>query len=165
MQRWVAREAWPAAYMPPCMLYSIFNPTAHLPPAPPGRSHLDQSLFTRFIRLGTPYIELNAQVGCGRCGSCTMRCPLSDSGASLCTAAGTLQLCAAMPGITTPNTSPACSLVLHCSATPPQGRARPTLAKLYNWRYRALGDLPNVQEQPAFRAANPGEGCCQGGAG
>jgi superfamily I DNA and/or RNA helicase len=26
-------------------------------------SHLDQSLFTRFIRLGTPYIELNAQVG------------------------------------------------------------------------------------------------------
>ena len=25
-------------------------------------SHLDQSLFTRFIRLGTPYIELNAQV-------------------------------------------------------------------------------------------------------
>ena len=26
-------------------------------------SHLDQSLFTRFIRLGTPYIQLNAQVG------------------------------------------------------------------------------------------------------
>lgn len=25
-------------------------------------SQLDQSLFTRFIRLGTPYIELNAQV-------------------------------------------------------------------------------------------------------
>lgn len=25
-------------------------------------SHLDQSLFTRFIRLGTPYVELNAQV-------------------------------------------------------------------------------------------------------
>ena len=25
-------------------------------------SHLDQSLFTRFIRLGTPYIQLNAQV-------------------------------------------------------------------------------------------------------
>ena len=27
-------------------------------------SHLDQSLFTRFIRLGTPYIQLNAQVRC-----------------------------------------------------------------------------------------------------
>ena len=27
-------------------------------------SHLDQSLFTRFVRLGTPYLELNAQV-CG----------------------------------------------------------------------------------------------------
>ena len=26
-------------------------------------SHLDQPLFTRFIRLGTPYVELNAQVG------------------------------------------------------------------------------------------------------
>lgn len=25
-------------------------------------SHLDQSLFTRFIRLGTPYIQLNSQV-------------------------------------------------------------------------------------------------------
>lgn len=25
-------------------------------------SHLDQSLFTRFVRLGTPYIQLNAQV-------------------------------------------------------------------------------------------------------
>lgn len=25
-------------------------------------SHLDQPLFTRFIRLGTPYVELNAQV-------------------------------------------------------------------------------------------------------
>ncbi|KAL4443940.1 hypothetical protein ABPG75_011677 [Micractinium tetrahymenae] len=60
-------------------------------------SHLDQSLFTRFIRLGTPYIELNAQ-----------------------------------------------------------GRARPSLAKLYNWRYRALGDLPAVSSEPAFRAANPG---------
>lgn len=25
-------------------------------------SHLDQSLFTRFVRLGTPYVQLNAQV-------------------------------------------------------------------------------------------------------
>ncbi|GIL75166.1 hypothetical protein Vretimale_7780 [Volvox reticuliferus] len=60
-------------------------------------SHLDQSLFTRFIRLGTPYVQLNAQ-----------------------------------------------------------GRARPSLARLYNWRYKALGDLPAVQQGPAFRAANPG---------
>ncbi|GLI62109.1 hypothetical protein VaNZ11_004692 [Volvox africanus] len=60
-------------------------------------SHLDQSLFTRFIRLGTPYVQLNAQ-----------------------------------------------------------GRARPSLAQLYNWRYKALGDLPAVQQGPAFRAANPG---------
>ncbi len=37
-----------------------------------------------------------------------------------------------------------------------QGRARPSLAKLYNWRYRALGDLPAVSTEPAFRAANPG---------
>lgn len=60
-------------------------------------SNLDQSLFTRFIRMGTPYIELNAQ-----------------------------------------------------------GRARPELAALYNWRYRDLGDLPHVAALPAFRAANPG---------
>jgi hypothetical protein len=40
-------------------------------------NHMDQSLFTRFVRLGFPYIELNAQ-----------------------------------------------------------GRARPSIAKLYNWRYR-----------------------------
>ncbi len=25
-------------------------------------SHLDQSLFTRFVRLGTPFVQLNAQV-------------------------------------------------------------------------------------------------------
>lgn len=25
-----------------------------------------------------------------------------------------------------------------------QGRARPAIAALYNWRYRALGDLPHV---------------------
>lgn len=48
-------------------------------------SHLDQSLFARFVRLGTPYVELNAQ-----------------------------------------------------------GRARPSIAKLYNWRYGGLQDLPNV---------------------
>jgi hypothetical protein len=50
-------------------------------------SRLDQSLFARFVRLGTPYVELDAQ-----------------------------------------------------------GRARPSIAALYNWRYRALGDLPRVRE-------------------
>lgn len=60
-------------------------------------SHMDQSLFTRFVRLGIPYIELNAQ-----------------------------------------------------------GRARPSLARLYNWRYRDLGDLPNVKENAIFHRANAG---------
>ncbi|XP_042485253.1 RNA helicase aquarius, partial [Macadamia integrifolia] len=60
-------------------------------------SHMDQSLFTRFVRLGIPYIELNAQ-----------------------------------------------------------GRARPSIAKLYNWRYRDLGDLPYVWEQAIFHKANVG---------
>ncbi|KAH9709891.1 P-loop containing nucleoside triphosphate hydrolases superfamily protein [Citrus sinensis] len=60
-------------------------------------SHMDQSLFTRFVRLGIPYIELNAQ-----------------------------------------------------------GRARPSIAQLYNWRYRDLGDLPFVKEEPLFHRANAG---------
>ncbi|KAL1559561.1 RNA helicase aquarius [Salvia divinorum] len=60
-------------------------------------SHMDQSLFTRFVRLGIPYIELNAQ-----------------------------------------------------------GRARPSLARLYNWRYKDLGDLPYVRENHIFRRANAG---------
>ncbi|OIW01887.1 hypothetical protein TanjilG_31069 [Lupinus angustifolius] len=60
-------------------------------------SHMDQSLFTRFVRLGIPYIELNAQ-----------------------------------------------------------GRARPSIAKLYNWRYRDLGDLPYVKEAAVFHKANAG---------
>mmetsp|Transcript_15961 Transcript_15961/g.37841 ORF Transcript_15961/g.37841 Transcript_15961/m.37841 type:complete len:1392 (+) Transcript_15961:941-5116(+) len=60
-------------------------------------SHLDQSLFTRFVRLNTPYTELNAQ-----------------------------------------------------------GRARPSLANLYNWRYRDLGNLPNVCNIDVFKRANPG---------
>ena len=37
-----------------------------------------------------------------------------------------------------------------------QGRARPPLAKLYNWRYRDLGDLPSVTSHPQFLTANPG---------
>ncbi|KAK9733643.1 hypothetical protein RND81_04G081100 [Saponaria officinalis] len=60
-------------------------------------SHMDQSLFTRFVRLGIPYIELNAQ-----------------------------------------------------------GRARPSIAKLYNWRYRELGDLPYVKQGAIFQKANAG---------
>ncbi|XP_059651946.1 uncharacterized protein LOC132299398 [Cornus florida] len=60
-------------------------------------SHMDQSLFTRFVRLGIPYIELNAQ-----------------------------------------------------------GRARPSIARLYNWRYRGLGDLPYVKEGSIFHRANAG---------
>ncbi|MCO5611849.1 hypothetical protein L7F22_066108 [Adiantum nelumboides] len=60
-------------------------------------SHMDQSLFTRFVRLGVPYVELNAQ-----------------------------------------------------------GRARPTIAKLYNWRYRDLGDLPYMKEDERFHLANAG---------
>ncbi|ESW25025.1 hypothetical protein PHAVU_003G001700 [Phaseolus vulgaris] len=60
-------------------------------------SHMDQSLFTRFVRLGIPYIELNAQ-----------------------------------------------------------GRARPNIAKLYNWRYRELGDLASVKEEVIFNRANAG---------
>lgn len=60
-------------------------------------SHMDQSLFTRFVRLGVPYVELNAQ-----------------------------------------------------------GRARPSIAKLYNWRYRDLGDLLYVKEDERFHLANAG---------
>ena len=37
-----------------------------------------------------------------------------------------------------------------------QGRARPSLAKLYNWRYEDLGDLPYVKTAPDFLRANPG---------
>ncbi|KAJ1923298.1 hypothetical protein IWQ60_005960 [Tieghemiomyces parasiticus] len=40
-----------------------------------------------------------------------------------------------------------------------QGRARPPLAALYAWRYRALGHLPNVMPEggnPSYGLANPG---------
>ena len=30
------------------------------------------------------------------------------------------------------------------------------MAKLYNWRYQDLGDLPSVTQQERFRKANPG---------
>ena len=39
-------------------------------------SHLDQSLFTRFIRLGTPYIQLNAQVAMSPCVCACLGQPL-----------------------------------------------------------------------------------------
>ena len=54
-------------------------------------SHMDQSLFTRFIRLGMPYVQLNAQ-----------------------------------------------------------GRMRSSLAQLWNWKYQNLGNLPSVQQNPAY---------------
>jgi len=58
--------------------------------------HLDQSLFTRFVRLGVPTVDLDFQ-----------------------------------------------------------GRARPSIAELYNWRYKKLGNLPAVMTSE-FQTANPG---------
>lgn len=37
-----------------------------------------------------------------------------------------------------------------------QGRARPSLASLYSWRYKALGDLPAVTSVAEFKRANAG---------
>ncbi|KAF2785958.1 P-loop containing nucleoside triphosphate hydrolase protein [Melanomma pulvis-pyrius CBS 109.77] len=37
-----------------------------------------------------------------------------------------------------------------------QGRARPSIAELYKWRYSNLGNLPSVSTQPEFVTANPG---------
>ena len=37
-----------------------------------------------------------------------------------------------------------------------QGRARPSLADLYRWRYKKLGDLPIVESAPEFLSANAG---------
>ncbi|KAH3763383.1 intron-binding protein aquarius [Pelomyxa schiedti] len=59
--------------------------------------HLDQSLFTRFVRLGVRYHELDAQ-----------------------------------------------------------GRSRPEIAALYNWKYRNLGNLPFVLNNEEYRFANAG---------
>ena len=32
----------------------------------------------------------------------------------------------------------------------------PSLCKLYNWRYKQLGNLPHVQQLPQFQVPNPG---------
>ena len=37
-----------------------------------------------------------------------------------------------------------------------QGRARPSIAELYKWRYHKLGDLPNVLSGAEFKHANAG---------
>jgi len=37
-----------------------------------------------------------------------------------------------------------------------QGRARPTICELYNWRYEKLGNLPHTSTWPEFRFANAG---------
>lgn len=37
-----------------------------------------------------------------------------------------------------------------------QGRSRPSLARLFNWRYQGLRDLPQVVEQDEFQKANAG---------
>lgn len=59
--------------------------------------HLDQSLFTRFIRLGVPHLQLDSQ-----------------------------------------------------------GRTRPSIAELYNWRYPSLGNLPRVLNSPEYHMHNAG---------
>ncbi|XP_064457354.1 RNA helicase aquarius-like [Ornithodoros turicata] len=60
-------------------------------------SNMEQSLFTRFVRLGVPTVELDGQ-----------------------------------------------------------GRSRPSICDLYNWRYRNLGNLPHVTVWPEYRTANAG---------
>merc|ERR1719264_2112239 len=60
-------------------------------------SNMEQSLFTRFVRLGVPTIDLDAQ-----------------------------------------------------------GRSRPSICSLYNWRYKALGNLPHVLNHRDYQTANPG---------
>uniref|UniRef100_A0A914UM66 Uncharacterized protein n=1 Tax=Plectus sambesii TaxID=2011161 RepID=A0A914UM66_9BILA len=60
-------------------------------------SNMEQSLFTRFVRLGVPTVLLDAQ-----------------------------------------------------------GRARSSIAQLYNWRYRRLGNLPHVAARSQFQQANAG---------
>ncbi len=37
-----------------------------------------------------------------------------------------------------------------------QGRARPSIAELYKWRYKELGNLPNVEQGADFKCANAG---------
>ena len=37
-----------------------------------------------------------------------------------------------------------------------QGRARPSLCRLYNWRYQQLGDLPHVCRDSDYIRSNPG---------
>ncbi|RPB23775.1 P-loop containing nucleoside triphosphate hydrolase protein [Terfezia boudieri ATCC MYA-4762] len=37
-----------------------------------------------------------------------------------------------------------------------QGRARPSIAQLYSWRYQNLGNLPLLEQQPEYRTANAG---------
>lgn len=37
-----------------------------------------------------------------------------------------------------------------------QGRARPSIAELYKWRYQCLDDLPNVQTESEYLTANAG---------
>lgn len=73
-----------------------------LPPVVKNRAfqqygHLDQSLFSRFVRLQTPTVDLNMQ-----------------------------------------------------------GRARESIANLYNWRYKELGNLPFITSHPEYVNANPG---------
>merc|ERR1711936_182817 len=60
-------------------------------------SNMEQSLFTRLVRLGVPTIDLDAQ-----------------------------------------------------------GRSRPSICSLYNWRYKSLGNLPHVLNSPDYRTANAG---------
>lgn len=36
------------------------------------------------------------------------------------------------------------------------GRARSSIAHLYRWRYKKLGDLSHINDRPAYKKANAG---------
>lgn len=105
-------------------------------------SNMEQSLFTRFVRLGVPTVDLDAQ-GRARARSASFSpikraCDTAPSSSSL-------NIPMYLSSFVLSLNVNEMVLFVYCS-----------LCNLYNWRYKQLGNLPHVQCQPEFQAPNPG---------
>lgn len=98
-------------------------------------SNMEQSLFTRFVRLGVPTVDLDAQ---GRARARLVSLAGNNARISLWLVSLWYLL---WPEMTD------CSVSTMLSYS---------LCNLYNWRYKHLGNLPHVQELPEFQVPNPG---------
>jgi hypothetical protein len=121
-------------------------------------SRMDQSLFARLVRLGVPAVQLNFQVSprfagihFSKSASCMMSFSVPDDFCYKNHSLGVLHEISEHIFCCIRYVRPRASHIILL-----QGRSRPSISRLYNWRYEGLLDMQHVASSPAFQVANSG---------